>query len=103
MHTDETHGAVPSARRHPTEQSVVRRVAAPTAGPMRAIRVVSDNDDSAGMEGDHAVVVGGYGKLVAALAAHSSSSVLLQREVAILEAMPAADLLAPLHLACLLA
>ena len=62
-----------------------------------------DQDDSAGMEGDHAVVVGGYGKLVAALAAHSSSSVLLQREVAILEAMPAADLLAPLHLACLLA
>lgn len=38
-----------------------------------------DQDDSAGMEGDHAVVVGGYGKLVAALAAQTS--VLLQREV----------------------
>ena len=35
-----------------------------------------DQDDSAGMEGDHAVVVGGYGKLVAALAAQTS--VLLQ-------------------------
>ena len=35
-----------------------------------------DQDDSAGMEGDHSVVVGGYGKLVAALAAQTS--VLLQ-------------------------
>ena len=38
-----------------------------------------DQDDSAGMEGDHAVVVGGYGKLVAALAAQTS--VLLQASI----------------------
>ena len=42
-----------------------------------------DQDDSAGMEGDHAVVQGGYSKLVDALAEHSS--VLLQREVVRIE------------------
>ena len=32
-----------------------------------------DQDDSAGMEGDHAIVVGGYAKLVDALAQHTQA------------------------------